>query len=154
MEYKEVSTDDDEEEGQEIPDGDEGEIGFPLAAKYGPPVGRPKISMANVGSGDAEPSSSVLLKATSKDSNGKDADRGAPEGRKTRTSSKRKRGDEEAKNPPQKRSKHDDLKKPGRKTENSDDNSKATVGDFVDFIVGSKLMFPERNWKEEEEKCG
>jgi hypothetical protein len=125
MEYEEVSTDDDEEEVQDSPDGDGGEIGFPLAAKYGPPVGRPKISMA----ADAEASSSVLLKTTSKEANGKDADGRAPEGRKTRTSSKRKRGDEEAENPPQKRSKHDDRKKTGRKTGNSADDGKAIVGD-------------------------
>jgi hypothetical protein len=134
MEYKEVSTDDDDEELRGSPDDDGGGIAFPLAAKYGPPVGRPKISMPDVDSADAEASSSVFLKTTSKEANG--ADGRATEGRKTRTSSKRKKDDEEAENPPQKRSKHDERKKTGRKTGNLPDDGETIVGDFVDFTVG------------------
>jgi hypothetical protein len=138
MEYKEVSTDDDDDGGelQDSPHGDGGEIDFPLAAKYGPPVGRPKISMAGVDSADAEASSSVLLKNTSKEANGKGGDGRATEGRKTRTSSKRKQADEEPENPPQKRSKHDGHEQTGRKTGNLVDDGEAIVGDFVDFTVG------------------
>ena len=131
MEYKEVSTDDDDEELRGSQDGDVGEIDFPLAAKYGPPVGRPKISMA-----DAEASSSVLLETTSKEANGKGADGRATEGRKTRTSLKRKQADEETENPLQKRSKHDGGEQTGRKTGNLVDDGEAIVGDFVDFTVG------------------
>jgi hypothetical protein len=126
MEYKEVSSDSDDDEERERSDRDEEGGGFPLAAKYGPPIGRPKKAMADVDSGTAE---------VEKERNGKVADGKPAESRKTRNSSKRKRGNEEAENAPNKRSKPDGSRRPGRKTENSADNPKAPVGNFFNSVL-------------------